>query len=250
MTGTWPRRLAYRTGSTMSPRARRCPLPPSPNTFLTTTNPVPARATHSRIPRHTHGRTLPPVPTLESDLTTTESIQVIGRVLTRNPVRDHMQQGPIPSPSPHTPVPIHMLYTIPRHLCPSHFHSQFPTYIQRRVVHGRFPTSRIKLCITLTTHRVGGPHTSWEHPSWEVFPHRYGCRTQCVSLIPFSPSEWRSADDIFSSLLSFVFAGHADETVPTAAQAPVHEFRTLGIFLFGFLAKIQAPTNKEAPEEE
>jgi hypothetical protein len=52
-------------------------------------------------------------------------------------------------------------------------------------------------------------------------------------------------------LLSFVFVGNADETVPTtAAQAPVYEFRTLGIFLFGSLAKIQAPTNKEAPKEE
>jgi hypothetical protein len=53
-------------------------------------------------------------------------------------------------------------------------------------------------------------------------------------------------------LLSFVLflVGHADETVPTTAQAPVHEFRTLGVFVFGSLTKIQAPTNTEAPEDE
>src|SRR5450755_2147830 len=45
---------------------------------------------------------------------TMEIIQVIGHVPTRNPVRDHMQQGPIPSCSPLTPVPTLMLYTIPR----------------------------------------------------------------------------------------------------------------------------------------
>jgi hypothetical protein len=62
MSGTWPHRLAYRTGPTISPRACRCLAQPPPNTLLNT-NPVPARATHSRIPRHTHGRTLFPVPT-------------------------------------------------------------------------------------------------------------------------------------------------------------------------------------------
>jgi hypothetical protein len=42
--------------------------------------------------------------------------------------------------------------------------------------------------------------------------------------------------------------GHADETVPTtAAQAPVYEFRTVGVFLYRPLAKIQAPVNQETP---
>ena len=45
--------------------------------------------------------------------------------------------------------------------------------------------------------RTAGAHISHGSTPWEVFPHRYRCRTQCVSLIPFSPSEWRGADDIF-----------------------------------------------------
>ncbi|KAH9991873.1 hypothetical protein BJV77DRAFT_962552 [Russula vinacea] len=47
-----------------------------------------------------------------------------------------------------------------------------------------------------------------------------------------------------------VVGGYADETVPATTQAPVYELRTLGVFLFWLLAKVQAPTTKEAPEKE
>ena len=48
-------------------------------------------------------------------------------------------------------------------------------------------------------------------------------------------------------LLSFVFLVGRPKTAPTPPQAPVYEFRPLGVFLFGPLAKTQAPTI-EAPE--
>src|SRR5260370_5817436 len=106
MSGIWPLRLAYRTGSTLSPRACRCLPHHSPNALLTTTSTVPVRATPSRTPRRTHGRTRSPVPIPEIDLTTIESN--IDLVPTRNSVRDPMQPGPIPSCSPLTHVPPHM----------------------------------------------------------------------------------------------------------------------------------------------
>ena len=195
MSGTWPLRLAYRTGQTKSPKASRCLAKLSPHIRLTINNTAPVRPTPSSTPtpRRTRGRTQTPAPIRESDLHTIESN--IGRVPTRTPVHDRMRQGPIRSPS--TLGPTHMLCTNPRHRCPSRCHSPVPSYIKRRVVHKRFPPNRIMSCIiTLTTHRVGDPHTSSDHRSWEVFLHRYGCRTQCVSLIPFSLSEWRGADDI------------------------------------------------------
>ena len=247
MTATWLLRLAYQTGSTMSPRACRAHLPP--NTPLTTTNNVPARLTPSNTPtlRHTHGRTqTPAAPIRESDLSTIESH--IGRALTRTLVRDPMRQGPIRSPC--TPAPTHTPCTNPHHQRPSRCHNQLPSYAKRRVVHKRFPPNHIRLCITLTTpYRVGDPHTSSDHRAWEVFLHRYGCRPQCVSLIPFSLSEF--PDGVVLTLFVFCFwVGHADKTVPAATEAPVYELRTLGVYLFGPLAKIQAPTSKEAPEEE
>ena len=52
-----------------------------------------------------------------------------------------------------------------------------------------------------------------------------------------------------NNVISLFLAGRADETVPATAQAPAHKCRTLGVFLFGSLAKIQAPSSNEAPEK-
>jgi hypothetical protein len=62
-------------------------------------------------------------------------------------------------------------------------------------------------------------------------------------LIPFSSSRWRDANDIFLIVICFS-VGHPDETAPTPPQAPVREFQNAGVFLFGLLAKIQAPTTE------
>jgi hypothetical protein len=178
MTGTWRLRPAYPTGSTMSLKACRCPAH-HPNIPLTTNNHVPARPTptNTPTPRHTHGRTRTPAPIRESDLNTIEII--IGRVPTHTPMGGPSRQGPIPSRSPSTPALTPTLCTNPRRLSLSRCHNQFPTCIQDRVVHERFPSSPIILCIIHTTvYRVGGPHTSSDHPSWEVSPHSYGCRMQ------------------------------------------------------------------------
>jgi hypothetical protein len=185
MSGTWRLRLAYRTGWTMSPKAWRCPAH-HPNFFLAPNNPVPARPTPSNTPtpRHTHGRTRTPAPIRGRDRLNTIEI-IIGRVPTHTPMGVPRQRGPILSRTPSTRALTPTLCTNPRRLSPSRFHSRFPTCIQHRVVHERFLLSSIILYITHTTHRVGGPHTSSDHPSWEAFLHRYGCRTQCVTLIPF-----------------------------------------------------------------
>ena len=188
MSATWLLRLAYQTGSTMSPKACRRLAHLSPNTLLTTTNTVPAQLTPNKIPtlRLIHGRTQTPVPIRESDLSTLESN--IGRVPTRTLIRDPIRQGLIRSPC--TPAPTPTPCTNHRHLRPFRCHSQLHTYARRHVVHKRFHPNHIMLCITLTTpHRVGDPHTSSDTRAWEVFLHRYGCRPQCVSLIPFPLSE-------------------------------------------------------------
>ena len=152
-----------------------------------------------------------------------------------------MEQGPIPTLSPLTPAPTHMLYTLPRHLCLSHFRSRFPTFIQCRVVHGHFPPSRIKLCITRTMHRVGGPHTSWEDPSWEVFHLRCGCITECVSLIPFSPSEWRGADDIFLVVVCFW------QVAPTKRSQPLLKRLFTSFGPWGSSSSGPSPKSKHPP---
>jgi hypothetical protein len=202
MSATWLLRLAYRTGSTTSPKACRLLAHLPPNTLLTTTNTVPARPIPSKTPtlRHTHGRTQTPAPIRESHLSTLESN--IGRVPTRTLIRDPMRQGPIRSPC--IPAPTPTPCTNLRHLRPSRCHNQRPTYAKRRVVHKRFHPNHIMLCITLTTpYRVGDPHTSWDTRAWEVFLHRYGCRPQCVSLIPFPLSE--IPNGVVLTLLCFVF---------------------------------------------
>ncbi|KAI0272974.1 hypothetical protein BGY98DRAFT_144186 [Russula aff. rugulosa BPL654] len=66
---------------------------------------------------------------------------------------------------PPPPVPIHLPQPVP-FLNPVPRRSQTLPTQPHQVVYHTYDAPR------------GGPHTSWVHPPWEVFIHRYGCTTQ------------------------------------------------------------------------